>query len=166
MTPDILTLEALTSEAFAAFGDVIQTEGNSPLSINYGHTQKYADLARIDSGSDGRTAVHIYKSTPVSLPLAIEIMERHPLASQAFIPLHSRPFVVVVAPAGPEPGIQQIKGFISNGKQGVNYHKGVWHHHQITLSEPAQYLVIDRAGPEENLDEYQLPGSLLINSVP
>jgi ureidoglycolate lyase len=71
----------------------------------------------------------------------------------------------VVAPAGPEPGIQEIKGFYSNGNQGVNYHKGVWHHYQITLHEPAQYLVIDRTGPGENLDEYQLQGTLLITSL-
>lgn len=166
MKPDILTLEPLTAEAFAPYGDVIQAEGQSPQSINYGHTQKYADLAGIDPGSDGRIAIHIYKSSPVSLPLAIEIMERHPLASQAFIPLHDRPFVVVVAPAGPKPGFRDIKGFISNGKQGVNYHKGVWHHYQITLHEPGQYLVIDRAGPGKNLDEHKLQGTLLINSAP
>jgi ureidoglycolate lyase len=166
MNPQTLSLEPLTAEAFAPFGDVIQTEGISPLKINYGHTEKYSDLARLDPGADGRAALHIYKSSPVSLPLIIKKMERHPLASQAFIPLHDRPFVVVVAAAGPEPGIAAIRGFFSNGNQGVNYHKGVWHHYQITLHEPAQYLVIDRAGPGENLDEHSLPGTLMITSAP
>ena len=82
-----LKLKPLTAEAFAPYGDVIQKHGSYPEEINYGQTRKYGDLAGIDTASyDGLPLVHIYRSRPVGLPYRIEVMERHPLGSQAFIP--------------------------------------------------------------------------------
>jgi ureidoglycolate lyase len=158
-----LKLQPLTVQAFAPFGNVLQKTAAVWQEINQGHTRKYADLAQVDTAdAGGRPAVHIYNSRPVSLPLRIETLERHPLGSQAFIPLHPRPFLIVVAPAGPAPQASQVRGFFSNGQQGVNYHKGVWHHYQITLHETSDYLVIDRAGPGENFEEYRLAQTLVI----
>jgi len=129
-----LNLKPLTSEAFAPFGDVIQKQGHYPEEINYGQTRKYARLAGIDATDEGgEAAVHIYRSRPVSLPFRIELMENHPLGSQAFMPLHQRPFLVVVAPAADRLEFKSIQGFFTNGEQGVNIHKGVWHHHQLSL---------------------------------
>ena len=80
MNSEHLVLEPLTAEAFAPFGEVIQRQGVTPESINYGQTQKYADLARIDTAEeDGETTVHLYRSQPVTLPFLVERMERHPL---------------------------------------------------------------------------------------
>jgi ureidoglycolate lyase len=152
-----LYLEPLTAEAFAPFGEVIQKPGVVPEIINYGQTQKFANLARIDTGEgDGETTVHLYRSQPVTLPFLIERMERHPLGSQAFMPLHQQPFPVIVAPPGDDPEVQAIRGFITNGEQGINFHKGVWHHYQISLTGICDYLVIDRAGPQNNCEEWVL----------
>jgi len=158
-----LKLNPLTAEAFEPFGDIIQADGVSPQSINYGHTLKYADLARIDTGeSGGETTIHLYRSQAATLPFPVERMERHPLGSQAFMPLHPRPFPVIVASPGDGPDIQAVRGFITNGKQGVNIHRGVWHHHLISLKGICDYLVIDRAGPQINCDEWALDGRLII----
>lgn len=167
MTDLPLPVQALTRHAFAPFGDVLQqTEGSHEV-INHGHTLKFADLARIDVRAEiGRTAVHLYHGLPMTLPLRIELLERHPLGSQAFMPLQPRPFLVVVAPASGAPRPSDVRGFFSNGRQGVNIHKGVWHHYQITLDEPADYLVIDRAGPGDNFEEYRLTQTLVIASLP
>jgi ureidoglycolate lyase len=157
LKPERLELEPLTAEAFAPFGEVIQRQGVSPESINYGRTQKYADLARIDTAEGGgETTVHLYRSQAVTLPFRIERMERHLLGSQAFMPLHQQPFPVIVAPPGDDPKVQAIRGFITNGEQGINLHKGVWHHYQISLSGICDYLVIDRAGPQNNCEEWVL----------
>ncbi len=163
MKPDRLELEPLTAEAFAPFGDVIQRQGVIPQNINYGHTRKYPNLALVDTSEDGgETAMHLYRSQAATLPFLIERMERHPLGSQAFMPLHRQPFPVIVAPAGDEPDIDAIRGFITNGKQGINYDKGVWHHYQISLNGICDYLVIDRAGPENNCEERVLDRQLAI----
>jgi ureidoglycolate lyase len=163
MKPDRLELEPLTAQAFAPFGAVIQRQGVIPRIINYGHTRKYPDLALADtSEGGGETAMHLYRSQAATLPFLIERMERHPLGSQAFMPLHRQPFPVIVAPAGDEPAFDAIRGFITNGEQGINYKKGVWHHYQISLNGICDYLVIDRAGPENNCEEWVLDRQLAI----
>ena len=163
MKPERLKLEPLSAGAFEPFGDVIQRQGVAPQDINYGQTLKYADLALIDTGeSGGETTIHLYRSQPATLPFIVERMERPPLGTQAFMPLHKRPFPVIVAPPGDEPGIHSIRGFITNGEQGINYHRGVWHHYQISLNGICDYLVIDRADPENNCDEWLLDRQLLI----
>jgi len=157
LKPERLKLEPLTAEAFAPFGDVIQRQGVIAETINYGRTQKFADLARIDTGEEGgKISVHIYRSQPVKLPFLIERMERHPLGSQAFMPLHQQPFPVIVAPPGDDPDNLSIRGFISSGEQGINLHKGVWHHYQVSLAGICDYLVIDRAGLQNNCEEWVL----------
>ena len=167
MTPIPLKLQPLTAEAFAPFGEVMETVHHGPEEINQGHTRKYAELARVDAGDEGGwPAVHIYRSMPVGLPLKIEVLERHPLGSQAFMPLQANRFLIVVAPAGAAPAGSDVRGFFTNGRQGVNYFKGVWHHYQITVGEAADYLVIDRAGPAGNFQEHRLGRSLAIASLP
>ena len=161
-----LNLKPLTSEAFAPFGEVIQKQGHYPEEINYGQTRKYARLAGVDTSDEGgEPAVHIYRSRPVSLPFRIEMMECHPLGSQAFMPLHQRPFLVVVAPASDRLSFKSIQGFFTNGEQGVNFHKGVWHHYQLSLDEISDYLVIDRSGPGDNRIEQHLEKALFIEEL-
>jgi ureidoglycolate lyase len=162
LKPGRLQLEPLTAEAFEPFGDVIQREGVLPEHINYGQTEKYADLAMIDISEDGgETSIHFYRSQPASPPLHIKQLERHPLGSQAFMPLHQRPFPVIVAPAGDQPEIRDIRGFITNGEQGINIRKGVWHHYQVSLGGVCDYLVIDRGGAGDNFEEWVFDVPLL-----
>ena len=163
MKTKALNLKPLTQEAFAPFGDVIQKQGHYPEDINFGRTRKYAGLAHIDvADEEGTATVHIYRSRPISLPFRIEVMEYHPLGSQAFIPLHSRPFLVIVAPAAEILSFESIQGFFTNGEQGVNLKKGVWHHYQLSLLENCDYLVIERKGPGVNTIEQHLDKALLI----
>jgi len=158
-----LKLKPLTDDTFAPFGNVIQKQGHYPEEINYGQTRKYAGLAHIDaSDEDGDATVHLYRSRPVSLPFRIEVMEYHPLGSQAFMPLHNRPFLVAVAPAAEHLDFKLIQGFFTNGEQGVNIHKGTWHHYQLSLDEISDYLVIDRSGPGNNRVEQHLEKALFI----
>jgi len=161
-----LNLKPLTNEAFAPFGDVIQKQGHYPEEINYGQTRKYADLARIDVGDEGsRPAVHIYRCRPISLPFRIEVMEYHPLGSQAFIPLHQRPFLIVVARPAEQLMFKSIHGFFTNGEQGVNLRQGVWHHYQLSLDEISDYLVIEHGGPGVNTIEQHLEKTLFIEEI-
>jgi ureidoglycolate lyase len=158
----LLKPEPLTEEAFAPYGDVIECSDRAEQRhINYGHTIRFHDLARLDlNAAQGKPIVSIFRSTPMDRPVPIKIMERHPLSSQAFYPLSDRPFLVVVAEKG-DFNPDALKAFLANPTQGVNYHAGTWHHYSLALDDVSDFLVIDRGNiddsdPEENCDEISL----------
>lgn len=152
-----LQVEPLTREVFAPFGDVIEAcDAAHHFTINGGNTERYHDLAKIDPGPDGRTIVSIFRGQPRVLPFVVEMMERHPRGSQAFVPLSDAPYLVVVAPAGDTPGVEDLRVFLARGDQGVNYARGVWHHPLLALDGVSDFLVIDRAGEGPNCDEVRL----------
>lgn len=155
-TTSILRLRPirLTRGLFAPFGDVIEAEGGQHFTINDGYAERYSDLATVDVGAqDGRIRVNIFHALPRTLPMSIRMVERHPLSSQAFVAMSGRPFLVVVAAPGKMPEVGDLHAFVTNGRQGVNYARGTWHHPLIAFAAPDDFLVIDRGGPGENCDE-------------
>lgn len=159
MKTRLLTPEPLTAQAFAPYGDVIECAGAAEVrSINYGHTQRFHNLAALDLLAEGGTPlVSIFRSTPLPRPIAIKVMERHPLSSQAFYPLQLRPYMVVVAQGGVFK-LENMRAFLAGANQGVNYHKGTWHHYSLALDETSEFMVIDRGGKQKNCDEVFLEG--------
>ncbi|PMS34845.1 ureidoglycolate lyase [Trinickia symbiotica] len=155
-----LSIEPLTRESFAPFGDVIELEGARHFPINEGTTTRFHDLARVDvTDAGGRPLLNLFRGEPRALPFEVSMLERHPLGSQAFVPLSDRPYLIVVAPLGPlTPAV--IRAFVTRGWQGVNYKKGVWHHPLIALEAVSDFVVIDRGGEGHNCDEERLPESL------
>ena len=152
-----LRVERLTREAFAPFGDVIELDGARHFPINGGTTERFHDLAHVDVGDQGgRTLINVFRGQPRALPIEITMMERHPLGSQAFIPLAQIRYAIVVAPAG-ELDPSALRAFHSDGWQGVNYAKGVWHHPLLALDRVSDFVVVDRGGEGPNCDELSLP---------
>jgi ureidoglycolate lyase len=149
----ILRPAPLTATAFAAFGDVIETEGRESRWINESTCRRFDDLARIDVWEEGgRPLLSVFEASPRPLPLRIRSLERHPLSSQAFFPLEARPFLVVVAEEGPSPIAERLRAYVSSGRQGVNYRRNIWHHSLIALDQASRFLVVDRGGPQENCE--------------
>ncbi|PRD50162.1 ureidoglycolate lyase [Phyllobacterium myrsinacearum] len=154
MTIPLLAVQPLTRAAFEPFGDVIETDGAEVRLINNGTTQRFHDLAKVDvTGAQARVLVNIFRGQAFAAPIDIAMLERHPLGSQAFYPLQERPFLVVVAQddAG-RPG--QPVAFRAQGNQGVNYGRNVWHHPLIALDAVSDFLVVDRGGAGDNLEEF------------
>jgi ureidoglycolate lyase len=144
-----LKIEPLTAEAFAEFGDVIAAgAARKVFAINQGTTQRYHALARVDLVG-GQAAISLARAQAFALPLTIALLERHPLGSQAFIPLHGARWVVVVA-ASPE---STPRAFLADRGQGVQYHRGTWHHPLIALDQGGDFLVVDRIGDGDNCEE-------------
>src|SRR5262245_18628927 len=113
--------EPLTAAAFQPFGEVIEA-GEAYELINNGTAKKFANLATVDvSSRGGRTGISIFRATPYPLPLTIRMLERHPLGSQLFMPLHGVGFIAVVAVAGDKVDPSNVRAFVANGSQGVNY---------------------------------------------
>jgi ureidoglycolate lyase len=156
----MLFIEPLRADTFLPFGDVISVaESRHHFVINDGYAQRYHDIARVDVASaNGFPIISIFRAQPRQFPLPLRLLERHPLGSQAFFPLGSQPFLVVVAPGDGQPNMKAIRCFIAQPGQGVNYARGVWHHPLIALGAESDFLVVDRAGAEcdANCEEYSL----------
>ena len=158
-----MKIDKLSRRAFAEFGEVISAEGADHFSINNGTTERYHDLASVDvAESHGKPLINIFRGQPRRLPFAVTMMERHPLGSQAFIPLSRNPYLIVVSPRG-DFQLQALRAFLANSGQGVNYGKGIWHHALIALYEVSDFIVIDRGGAGANCEETQLPQPLIIS---
>ena len=154
-----LAVEALTRSAFAEFGEVIELDGANHYPINGGTCERYHDLARVDVG-EGRALINVFRGQARPFPIAVTMLERHPLGSQAFVPLSEREYLVVVAPAG-ELDPSRVRAFLARSGQGVNYGKGVWHHPLLALDVVSDFLVVDRGGPGNNCEEQTIPARLI-----
>ena len=155
MTGRAIPLRPLTAAEFAPFGDVIEAAGPPSFGFNGGMADRFHDLARTEVVGEGaRIGVSIGRSRPYELPLKLTLVERHPLGSQAFVPLTGDPFLVVVAPdEDGAPGTPLA--FLTAPGQGVNYLRGVWHGVLAPLGREAPFLIVDRIGTGDNLQEHR-----------
>lgn len=148
-----LYVEPLTAEAFKPYGEVIEAGGIS-ASINAGNAASFTNLANIDvDEAGGKISVNIYNAIARNLPFEVEMLEQHPLGSQAFIPMHGQRFVTIVLAQSQSLLAKNIKTFISDGRQGINLSKGTWHHPFFAL-DGGLFLVIDRLGEGNNCQEH------------
>jgi ureidoglycolate lyase len=152
--PRTIVAAALTAAAFAPFGDVIEAAGAS-FPINGGMCDRFHDLARMEFAGDGaRAGISVGFGRPYPMPLAFDLVERHPLGSQAFVPMTADPFLVVVAPdEGGRPG--RPLAFLTAKGQGVNYLRGTWHGVLTPLGREAPFVIVDRIGEGTNLEEFR-----------
>lgn len=149
----VIRPEPLTATAFAPFGDVLEAAGAPDKIINQGLCGRYHDRAALDFGPGGRAGVSIFKAEPRALPYRLDLVERHPEGSQAFIPMSLDPFLVIVAPdANGTPGTP--RAFLTAPGQGINLHRGTWHGVLTPLHAPGLFAVVDRIGDTPNLEEY------------
>ena len=151
----------LTAPAFAPFGDVLCVDGAPDKLINQGLCGRHHDKASMDFGPDGRAGISIFDAQPRTLPYKLDMMERHPEGSQAFIPMTQHPFLVIVA-ADDHGAPGQPQAFVTAPGQGVNYHRGIWHGVLTPLHDPGLFAVVDRIGDSPNLEEHWFDTPFLI----
>ena len=151
---DFLEIRPLTKAAFAPFGDVIETNPSTMKLINGGTTERFHALAAPEvTGEGARIILSIFRGQPRQFPYAITMMERHPFGSQSFSPLSGQPFLVAVSQdQDGTPDVPRI--FLARGGQGVNYRRNVWHHPLMAIGSASDFLVADREGPGNNLEEF------------
>ena len=150
-----VAIQTLTAENFAAFGDVISCQDHAFFHINEKQTERYHALAVTES--DQQVALSIFRNIQATcVPFQVNLLERHPWGSQAFIGMQGQKFLVVVAPALDDtcPDLSQLQAFITDGGQGVNYRAGTWHHPLLSLEAPSDFVVVDRVGDGPNCEIY------------
>ncbi|CRL15557.1 ureidoglycolate lyase [Phaeobacter italicus] len=147
-----IVIQPMIAAAFAPFGDLIDCSGAADKIINQGLCGRFHDRAQMDF-ADGRAGISLFRAEPRHLPLSLEMVERHPEGSQAFIPMSEHGFLVIVAPddAG-KPG--QPLAFETAPGQAINFHRGTWHGVLTPLHAPGLFAVVDRIGDGANLEEH------------
>ena len=147
-----LPIAPLTRADFAPFGQVIETKDVKPKLINEGFAQRFDGLAQIDVAAEGGSVnISLFDGSLRPSPILIKLMERHPLGSQLFMPLNEKPWLVVVCT---DPHVRaSYRAFSATGEQGVNYARNTWHHPLLVLTDASPFLVVDRGGPGDNLEE-------------
>lgn len=164
MTQNEIKAAPLSSAAFQQFGDVIQKSSASPdVFINQGRCGRFHDLAKLDF-VDGGAGISLFDSEAAFAPYRIEMVERHPLGSQAFIPLSGVHYLVVVA-EDDDGTPTEFQAFVAAAGQVVNIHRNVWHGVLTPIEHPGQYIVVDRIGTGKNLEEFWLKQPLNISGV-
>ena len=151
MTNFVIKPKPINKENFKKFGDMITTADIKPIEINEGYAERFDGIANLDTSKDnGETTICIFSALKRSFPMKIDMMEKHPLGSQAFIPMKQTTFLVFVAPEGNKPDINKIEAFIVPPEIGVNYNPGIWHF-PLIATEDMNFLVVDRKGSGDNL---------------
>ena len=151
-----ITPEKITKENFAKFGELITTDDIKPISINDGYAKRFEGIANLDTSKDnGKTTISIFSAIKRTFPMKIDMMEQHPLGSQAFIPMKETTYLSFVAPNGDKPDLAKIEAFIVPPGLGVNYKTGTWHF-PLIATEDMNFLVVDRKGSGDNLKVQKL----------
>ena len=152
----------ITKKNFSKFGELIDTKKRKPIIINNGYAKRFHDLGKINTSSKkGNPIISIFSAKKRSFPMKIDMMEKHPLGSQAFIPMKETTFLVFVAPKGKKPDIKKIKSFIVPKQTGINYKPGIWHFPLIS-NKNMNFLVIDRKGKGNNLIIHKFKKKILL----
>ena len=158
MASPMLEIFPLTKTSFAPYGEVIETKDADIIAINQGTTDRFHALCEVDVYDGGGVPIiSIFRGQRRTTPIDIMLVERHPLGSQAFLPLSNHDWLVVVASASEHadaPDMSSLKCFLATGQQGVNYFKGTWHHPLLVLQPIQEFVVVDRQGGGHNLDEF------------
>ncbi len=157
--------EPLSRDGFAPYGDVIESSHDRSSAMNEARFERFDDLADVDLDG-GPVAISVARCrTPTSLPLRVDMVERHPRGSQAFVPLQRCRMVVVVAPPGESVSASDLRAFVTNGRQGINYHRGTWHMPLIAFDSGHEFLVVDRGGGAPNCEQHELDGVVILEAT-
>ena len=151
MIEKIIIPKNITKQNFSSYGDIISTEDATPIDINAGYAKRYDNLANINTSKEnGESIISIFSAIKRTFPMKIDMMEKHPLGSQAFIPMKETVFLAFVAPCGDKPELDKLESFIIPKGIGINYNPGIWHFPLIS-TEDMNFLVVDRKGSGNNL---------------
>jgi ureidoglycolate lyase len=157
-----ISIQPMDAASFASFGDVLTLKSKPDKMINQDMCGRHHDLSKLDF-TDGQAGISLFDAVPRQLPYTLDMMERHPLGSQAFIPLHEHGFLVIVAPdMGGKPG--EPLAFLTAPRTGINIYKNTWHGVLTPLQAPGMFAVIDRIGYGKNLEEYWLDEEYIIQN--
>ncbi|MDO5289854.1 MAG: ureidoglycolate lyase [Pseudomonadota bacterium] len=155
----LLRAQALTSQGFAPYGDVLDAHGRFGRPINRGTTQRF-DLPHPHVHAEsGQASLALFRAQAQPVHGPWREMERHCLGSQSFIPLAGARSVVIVALGAMAPQPDSLAAFYVTGDQGFTLHPGTWHHPLIAL-DAGDFMILERGSLTVDCETVFLPVSV------
>lgn len=163
--PTVLVARALTAAGFARYGSIVEAragsagDGRAGALVNDGSSRRHEAVPALDLQRDGgRAVLAVYDATARRFPFEAQVLERHRLSDQVFLPLAGpRRCVLLVAPAGAAPDAAACEAFVSDGWQGVRLAAGTWHDGLLALDD-GPWAVLERRALDgaADCDEHRL----------
>ena len=147
-----LLTQPISQDAIAGLAELIEATGEADKFINRGLCGRFHNRATLDV-VDGAAGISVFKSESFSLPFKLEMMERHPFGSQAFLPMQEGEYLVVLA-EDKDGAPHDQRAYIAGPGQGVNIGRNVWHGVLCPLTNPGLFMVVDRVTDGPNLEEH------------
>ena len=137
-----ISIEQIDTNIFSKFGNIIEKKNASELrSINQGTTTRYHNISELDLESkNGNSGISIFSGLPRDLPIEIKILEKHPVASQSFLPIQNYDWLIVVCDEKNEvPDLSTLICFHVNGDTGITYNKTYYEDRDLVPSEDLMF---------------------------
>lgn len=154
-----ITLPArpLNASDFALYGDVLELSRRNGQPINAGTSQRMDLPSELNlSQQGGAPVLAVFRAQAQAPEGPWDMMERHQLGSQTFVPLAGARCVVLVALGEQAPDRATFAAFQVSGVQGFTLKPGTWHHPLIAIDD-GDFLVLERQGAEADCEVMQLP---------
>lgn len=113
----------------------------------------------------GAHAFTVLCPQPVSGPIAIAALERHPHSTQSFLPLAAGRWLVLVAPkdAAGLPDLSGARAFLAGPQDAICIGRDVWHAGLTVLDGPAQFgMIMWKADSGEDGVVHRLAEAVLV----
>jgi len=155
-----IQIENINLDNFSEFGHVIHKDSAfKKISINQGTTVRHHNISDLElNNEDGIPAISLFSGSPRNIPIEIKIMEKHPIASQSFLPIQNIDWLIVVSKEKNDmPDLDTMRCFHIKGDVGITYKKNIWHH-PLLVRKNQDFWIVDRIkkneNPSINLKEY------------
>ncbi len=142
----------VSAEAFAPDGKVLDKAAATTFNINDGYAVRYDSLA-VAEIQDGTAQLAIFSAKKRAYPMEIDMMERHPLGTQAFYPLQAVAWYAIVSNAE-VPAADNLTAFSVPADVGLQYNRNIWHYPLLIEADSQDFLIMDYSGDKgkENLE--------------
>jgi ureidoglycolate lyase len=158
VSPATLQARPIEAESFAPYGWVVDPTAHAPgAPVNAGTSERldgFGTLALTADGGAPCLAVFRARAQPPQGPW--QVLERHRLGTQTFVPLAGARCLVVVALGDAVPDPATLAAFVVGGHQAVTLHAGTWHHGLIALDD-GDFVVVERRAAAEDCEVVHLP---------
>ncbi len=157
-----LPIRPIDAAAFAPYGWLADADGTTGRPINDGTSQRIDGVGELQLTADGGApCLALFRAQARDPRGPWQVLERHRLGTQSFVPMGGAPYVVLVALGDAQPDEGTLAAFAVAGHQAVTLRAGTWHHGLIA-PQGGDFIVIERQGAQVDCELATLAGAVTL----